>query len=258
MYGSFDLADFELRESTESKTYKVGTIWENNQGEQFTIIAHAATCYVEKKTGWKKYPNVIIEFSNGFKREIQTRRIRSKEVKNPFYPIVYGVGFMGNGDYKAVINKKRTKEYEAWTGMLARCYSEEYKKSCPTYKDCTVDPRWHNFQNFCEDIQHLEGYAEWKASKKSREYALDKDTLIEGNKTYSKDTCKFLLFSINSGVCHLTGKTYIAYNEKEDLTEEFTSMTVFAKEHNMSTTGVCDCINGKYKQNKGWTFRVKE
>ena len=46
--------------------------------------------------------------------------------------------------------------------MLQRCYDKKYQEIQPTYKGITVNSRWHNFQVFCEDIQYLEGYQDWK------------------------------------------------------------------------------------------------
>ena len=56
-------------------------------------------------------------------------------------------------DCAVKINREKTKEYTLWSGMLYRCYCD---KNCrnryKTYEDCYVDPRWFNFQNFCEKI----------------------------------------------------------------------------------------------------------
>ena len=53
--------------------------------------------------------------------------------------------------------------------------------------DCTVDERWHNFQNF----------AEWYYDNYIEGYHLDKDILFKGNKIYSPETCCFVPQEIN-------------------------------------------------------------
>jgi hypothetical protein len=62
----------------------------------------------------------------------------------------------------------------------------------PTYKGCTVDESWHNFQNFAawydKNFYEIDG----------ERMELEKDILIKGNKVYSPETCVFAPHSINS------------------------------------------------------------
>ena len=112
-------------------------------------------------------------------------------MKDLYKPSVYGVGFIGEGPYKAKVNGEHTKEYIAWRDMLKRCCSDNYHKKYPTYIGCEVCDEWLNFQNFAEwyDENHYEVSGE--------RMALDKDILIKGNKIYSPDTCVFVPQSIN-------------------------------------------------------------
>lgn len=125
--------------------------------------------------------------------------ITNNSIKNPNEPNVYGKGFIGFGKNKPTINRKATKEYALWVGMLKRCYSEmknTHRSRC--YLECTVDERWHNFQNFCEDLPKLENYNKWVEF--GRKYHLDKDFKIKGNKFYSLETCMFLDQTLNCGM----------------------------------------------------------
>lgn len=100
---------------------------------------------------------------------------------------------MGQGKWKSKKNGETTKEYRTWLHMMTRCYSERAHEESPTYKDVSVCNRWHNYQNFCEDIQELDGYDNWK---NNNGYELDKDIICESRgifpKIYSSSTCKFV------------------------------------------------------------------
>lgn len=104
--------------------------------------------------------------------------------------LVYGVGindYEGNTKYGHI----PIPSYHTWVGMLKRCYSEDFKNSHSTYKDCVCDEEWKHFSNFKIWFDDpLNGYKEG--------YCLDKDILIKGNKTYSPQTCCFVPDEINS------------------------------------------------------------
>jgi hypothetical protein len=75
--------------------------------------------------------------------------------------------------------------------MLRRCYDTKYHIKYPTYQNCIVCDKWHNFQNFGK--WYNENYYEIPNSKMN----LDKDLLVYQNKIYSDTTCCFLPNSIN-------------------------------------------------------------
>ena len=80
--------------------------------------------------------------------------------------------------------------YDMWKAMLTRT-TQKYWDKYPTYTGTTVDESWRKLSNFVNDIQELQGYDIWVNSPKEM-MMLDKDTLFEGNKHYSKDTCCFI------------------------------------------------------------------
>lgn len=105
---------------------------------------------------------------------------------------IYGVGFIGKGKYKVNEDGKHTKQFNAWYGMLMRCYSENFHKKSPSYVGCTVCDEWLSFQVFAkwydENFYLIEG----------QKMHLDKDILVKGNKHYSPETCVFVPNKINS------------------------------------------------------------
>lgn len=69
------------------RKYNVGDIYVNNQGESFKIIN-----YIDSK-------HVEIEFLDShFKKLVSSGNITKKEIKDPYYPSVEGVGYLGVGD----------------------------------------------------------------------------------------------------------------------------------------------------------------
>ena len=116
---------------------------------------------------------------------------KNGEIKCPYEPKVYGVGYLGEGKYKMSNNGKTTDEYIIWHGMLKRCYDPKLHKKESTYKGCTVEEYLLNFQHMGEWINR--NYYEIPGEK----MCLDKDILCKGNKIYSRETCVFVPQRIN-------------------------------------------------------------
>ena len=100
---------------------------------------------------------------------------------------VMGVGLF-DVKYTCTANESIKKASNLWRGMLMRCYDNSFLDTHISYKGCSVCDEWLRFSNFKEwfDKNYVEGYA------------LDKDILIKGNKTYSPKTCCFVPQRINS------------------------------------------------------------
>ena len=134
--------------------------------------------------------NVEIQFINtGFETTVQLGDIRSGKVKDPYTPSVFGVGVAGT-KYPNRVNGRKTKEYVLWCHMFERCYSDAYKKKYPTYEGCEVSENFKSYEYFYEWCHKQVGF--------NKEWHLDKDLLIKGNKVYSESTCVFIPAEINS------------------------------------------------------------
>ena len=119
------------------------------------------------------------------------RNFKKGEIKCPYERRYYGVGYLGEGKYKVSENKKLIKCYDTWHDMLRRCYDEKIHKKRPTYIDCEVCEKWHNYQNFAKWYE--ENYYEVGDER----IHLDKDILVKHNKIYSPETCIFVPQTIN-------------------------------------------------------------
>ena len=158
------------------------------------------------------------------------QNFKNGEIKCPYEKRCYGHGFIGEGKHKTKENGKDTKSYRAWYNMLKRCYDPKYHEKRPSYKGCTVDKEWLNFQNFAkwfdENYYEIEGEI----------MALDKDILVKGNKIYSADTCVFVPHNINS-----------LFTKRDKCRGELPIGVCYNK-HNRKFVSLCNIYN--YKENK--------
>jgi hypothetical protein len=159
---------------------RVGEKYITNEGFKIEIIEYfgAFDCTIQFECGLTV--NKVI-YSN----------IKKGRIKNPNHKSVFGVGFFGQGKYKAKVQCEKTEQYNRWTDIFRRCYDKKYQEKHPTYKEVTVCEEWSNFQNFAkwyEDNYNSETMEGW---------CLDKDILVKGNKIYSPETCCFVPQEIN-------------------------------------------------------------
>ena len=143
---------------------------------------------------YRKYMDIDVYFPeyNWTFEHVKYNNFEKGEIKCPYEPRLYGVGYLGEGRYKAKENGKNTDEYIIWYSMLKRCYDPEFHKKYSTYIDCKVENNWLNFQNAAEWIEN--NYYEVPGER----MCLDKDILYKGNKIYSRDKCIFVPNRINS------------------------------------------------------------
>lgn len=111
--------------------------------------------------------------------------------------------------------------YHRWNGMMQRCYNLKNKMNNPTYEACTSSETFRYFSKF----------KSWYYSQigcDQKDWHLDKDILIKGNKVYSEDTCCIVPPEINSlilksdrirgkypiGVYHDTSKTHKRFSAR--------------------------------------------
>lgn len=147
--------------------------------------------YIITITEYISCKNCTVQFNdlkNTIREKVYLSNIKTGKVSNPNHRTVYNIGFIGVGKYSP---KKYVKEYNIWSSMIGRCYSEALRHKFPTYKDVTVCEEWECFQNFAEWFEQ-----NWKPWMDNT-WQLDKDILIKGNKVYSPETCAFIPSKIN-------------------------------------------------------------
>lgn len=158
---------------------KVGDVFYNNAGSKLMVVEV------------NKQADVLIAFQDDYRYLVRTtaKCVRAGSVRNPYHPLVYGVGFMGVGRHKSKGDDGKSKAHGIWRDMLKRCYGDNIVESPKSYKDVTVCDEWHNFQNF----------ADWYTNHRfhGMGYHLDKDLLVVGNKIYSPDACTLVPQEVN-------------------------------------------------------------
>lgn len=161
----------------------------NRVGEEFTTNEGYTVRIIE----YNDAKDLLIEFQDEYKLKVHTSYQCCKRgvIKNPYHPSVCNVGYLGIGEYKVSLNRKATKCYEDWRGILERGFDKKFKSKNPTYKDVTVNPECFCFQDFAEwwhnNYYEIEG----------EQMCLDKDILYKGNKEYSFNTMIFVPQRIN-------------------------------------------------------------
>ena len=157
------------------RTNRQGEIHTNNDKEYLQIIQYNGV------------NDCTVKFEDGtILKNVKYHNILSGGVKNNNRKSVFGVGYIGYGNYKASIKSNHNKCYSIWRGMLQSCYYQ-YKEFNITYENVDVCDDWHNFQNF----------AKWFEENYIEGWQLDKDLLCTDYKIYSPITCCFIPQEIN-------------------------------------------------------------
>ena len=213
----------------------IGNIYTTNSSGELEI-----TKYINNR-------NVEVRFiKTGYVTKTQMVQIRNGQVKDLLIPSVFGVGFLGAGEYVAKVKGKQTKAYMAWNNMLSRCYSEAAQKRRPTYQGCAVHPDWHNFQTFAK--WYHENYP-----ADGKTYQLDKDILVDGNRVYGPETCLFVSQAENT--VKARAKTYVFLDPDGNKVKIY-NLTEFCRGNSLDQ-GIMSAVNlGKVNSHKGWTKPV--
>ena len=167
----------------EQKKQRIGEIKYNNQGCLMKIVE-----YINSQ-------NIVVEFQDEYKAKICSSYywFQTGNIKNPYFPSVYGVGILGE-KYPSKEGNKNTKEYVTWQSMLQRCFNGRKKEKYPNYKEATCCNEWLLYENFYEWLHSQENFQKWLNGDK---WAIDKDILVKGNKIYSPETCCLVPQNVN-------------------------------------------------------------
>lgn len=155
-------------------------------------VHNSLSCGKFKIVNIESSDNVLVEFlDTGFQVKVQAVQIRLGTIKDRYSATVYGIGVVGCKYPITDESGEITKTYSIWSNMIRRCYYKDYNERFQTYVDCTCS---ENFKNY-------EYFHEWYLKQKGSEYKdwqMDKDILLKGNKTYSEQTCVFVPREINN------------------------------------------------------------
>lgn len=161
------------------KKIEAGDVFNINSGGSVTVLE-----FVSRS-------NITAVHNDEFAHKFKTTayNLERGQIKNPFYPSVFGVGYLGSGKYTTKRNGVHDESYLTWKEMLRRCYDEKFHIKRRTYADCSVCKEWYNYQIFAEWFYKQKRQSGWQ---------LDKDILTNGNREYSPKACRFVPAAINS------------------------------------------------------------
>ncbi len=150
--------------------------------------------------------------------------------------------------------KIRRKIYMIWWHIKDRCYNENNPRySLYGGRGVTLCEEWHCFDRFIDDIKQIQGYSDFDILNGN--IHLDKDSLDMNNKIYCKEKCIFIPIELNNKfkpnqmkpfkAISPNGDEFVVYNRSE-----------FAREHNLRQSTISDCLSGRVKKHKGWSFTL--
>lgn len=222
--------------------YDVGMIFDSNSFGKFKI-----TKIVDRL-------NREIEFlDTGYKTKINIDTIKSGHVRDNYLKTVCNVGILGDCDSTHYL-------YSRWNAMLHRCYDKNYQ-CYETYggSGVTVCDEWHYFENYIKDIESLHNSDKLKGND-SKNWHIDKDIKVKGNKIYSKDTVSIVKSSknITERNVRCNKKPIIMLDLNDNIIMKFDSLkqaTEFISPHLKYSTNITKCANGKIKTAYGYKWR---
>lgn len=155
---------------------------------------------------YKNNHDIIVQFENGYQVHTDYDSFRKGLIRDRFSPSVYGVGVIG--ELRSGNNYEHSKEYATWKRMLERCFSDDWKKQNPHYKNTTCCEEWFYYPNFYDWITQQENYDKWLNGSY---WALDKDIINKGNQIYSPDNCCLVPQYINQQFIKPSRKNITGY-----------------------------------------------
>lgn len=146
----------------------------------------------------------------------------------------------------------RRKLYMIWFHIKDRCYNPKNERyHLYGGKGVVMCEEWNEFKTFLSDVKEIKGYSDEDIL--DGKIHLDKDSVEQGNKIYSKEKCAFISIEMNNKFKPNQMKPFKAISPKG---EEYTSFnqSEFAREQNLRQSTIADCLKGRVKKHKGWSF----
>ncbi|MEH7513343.1 hypothetical protein V7146_11535 [Gottfriedia acidiceleris] len=149
------------------------------------------------------------------------------------------------------MSKKKHPLYSRWLNMINRCY-KSYHSHYKYYgaKGVTVAERWHNFENYVEDVENCleNGHLLYEEG-----WELDKD--LNGGMIYSLETCVVLSAKENNKLCvEKQQRKVMAFSNTQEI--EFQSLSEASRNLNIRHSSITSCLKrGNRHKATGYYFK---
>lgn len=165
---------------TEAKEKYLGKTFQSNNYGVFKVIDYTSATNVR-----------IIFLDTGYETITHMGLIKRGEVKDCFKPTVQGFGIVGEESIRDSSGKV-LDSYRKWESMLDKVYG----------RGCKVDETnpYHSVY-ISEDFRWFKNFKDWcheQIGFDMKDWVLDKDILVKGNKIYSPEACCFVPVELNS------------------------------------------------------------
>ena len=161
---------------------KIGTVKESTSGTPMRIIAYRNSSDIDVE---------FLDEHHYIKKNTTMSNFNKGNIKNPYDLSVYGMGYVGDGNYLTSEKSIITPAYRCWQKIIERCYSEKAKDRYDAY---------YSISTICEEWRNYQVFAEWFEQNKydvNERLHIDKDILYPGNKIYSPYHCLLVPQRIN-------------------------------------------------------------
>lgn len=217
-----------------SVIFSNGTVHKMNSGETLMVLDYIGCNSID-----------VVFLGTGYKANVTADRIRKGTVKDKLTPTYAGVGYLGAGHYIAAVKGKNTKAYDAWSGMIDRCYKSSVQLLNPTYIGCSVVDEWHDFSV----------YYKWFTDNYISGFDVDKDIKVSGNKVYGPEFCMFVSRGDNTEASSAKYKTL--KSPLGSLTKVY-NMNKFCRDNDLCRSGITRVLNKTRNSHKGWRLPTLE
>lgn len=154
----------------------------------------------------------------------------------------------GNKLYQKIRNRHYT--------IMSRCYnSNNYGYKHYGGRGVYVCERWHELDNFIEDIDKIDGW-DLDLFMKGK-LAIDKDYKVKGNKEYALEKCTFVTTTENNQLKPNQQRPIIIKTPEGKIVEE-TNQSEASRKYNLGLTGIHKCLKGKFKHTKYHQISYKD
>lgn len=186
--------------------YREGQILHSDKFGDAEIIEIIKKPRSPKKDGTPQLRTYVkVRFlDTGYITECEPHNFKVNKARDYLLPNLFDVGILGYVE-DLPGRLRDMKEYRLWEGIIHRCYGiKDYSIRDASYKHAILEDRWIRFDYFLEDLPYIKNYDMWKSFYKDYPkikniFEFDKDTIVDGNKIYSRDTCMFIPKFINAG-----------------------------------------------------------